>query len=601
MAEKKLKKRSEMEKKYQWRLEDIYPGIDEWNQDVERIKELLAELETYEGRLSESAEVLAEFLQKKEYVEKMVEAVYVYANQKYHEDTTAEESQKIANISSGMMALNYCAVSFVEPEILEIPEETLAAFEKENPVVAVYKRWFDLIIRQKEHTLSKDEEQVLANMTELSEIPSNIFSMFDNADVVFPTILDENGEETVISHARYGTLLRSHDRRVRREAFYGLHNTYLKFKNTLGACYIGKLKKDICYANIRKYPTALSEAMFIRNIPEEVYHALIETVNDNLSYLHQYMDLKKEVLGVDELHLYDVYAPLNQEFRKTIGFEEAKEIVKKALVPLGEAYGKVLAEGLEGGWIDVYENEGKRSGAYSWGAYGTHPYVLLNYEDQLNDVFTLAHEMGHAMHSYFSDSAQPYPYAGYQIFVAEVASTCNEALLMEYFLAHTEDKKEKAYLLNYFMEQFRTTLYRQTMFAEFELEAHRLQEYGSGVAAEELCRFYLELNKKYFGNHVAVDKEIEIEWARIPHFYNSTYYVYQYATGYAAAIALSRRILKEGEPAVKDYLEFLRGGSSQDPIDLLRGAGVDMTKKDPVQSALDLFRDLIAEYRSCLE
>jgi oligoendopeptidase F len=433
----------------------------------------------------------------------------------------------------------------------------------------------------------------------MAETSSNVFSMFNNADIVFPAIKDENGEECAITHARYMNLMQSDDRRVRKDAFSGLYHTYEKFKNTLGASYIGNLKKDAFYTKVRHYNSSLERSLDDGNIPEQVYHTLIETVHKNMDKIYRYMKLRKKILGVDELHLYDVYVPMISDFKKTVGFEEAKNIVKKALEPLGEEYGKTLQEGFDGGWIDVYENEGKRSGAYSWGAYGTHPFVLLNYQDRLNDVFTLAHEMGHALHSCFSDKAQPYPYAGYKIFVAEVASTCNEALLMDYLLNHSEDKKEKAYLINYFLEQFRTTLYRQTMFAEFELKAHEMQESGEGVTADKLCQMYLELNELYFGKEVVADPEIAMEWARIPHFYTS-YYVYQYATGYAAAIALSRRILKEGGSAVSDYLEFLRGGSSKDPVELLKGAGVDMTSAAPLQEALDLFDELIGQYEELM-
>ena len=367
----------------------------------------------------------------------------------------------------------------------------------------------------------------------------------------------------------------------------------------MGATFIGNLKKDAFYAKIRKYSSSLAMALDDANIPEVVYHTLIQTVHNHMDAMYQYLSLRKEVLHVEELHFYDIYVPMMPDFKKTVCFEDAKELVKKALEPLGEEYGKVLLEGFHNGWIDVYENEGKRSGAYSWGAYGTHPFVLLNYQDQLNDVFTLAHEMGHALHSWFSDKTQPYCYAGYKIFVAEVASTCNEALLMDYLLKHCVDKKERAYLINYFLEQFRTTLYRQTMFAEFELKTHEWQEQGKGVTADRLCKLYLELNQLYFGKEVVMDEEIAMEWARIPHFYNS-YYVYQYATGYAAAIALSRRILKEGECAVKNYLRFLQGGSSKDPIDLLRDAGVDMTSERPIEEALKFFEELIGQYRDCL-
>lgn len=597
MTEKKTKKRSEIEKQYYWHIEDLYSDTESWQKDFDKVEQMLKELAKYEGKISDSSKILIEFLEKKEEAGKLQEKVYVYANQKYHEDTSVSEFQRLSNLASGLMSDYYSAVSFFEPELLSMPEEKLKSFE---PELGKYQRYFQEVLRQKEHTLSKEIETLLADITEVANIAENVFSMFHHADLTFPDIIDEDGEKSPITHARYLNFLQSSDRRIRREAFMELYHTYEKFKNTLGATFIGNLKKDAFYAKVRKYSSSLAMALDDGNIPESVYTTLIETVHQNLDYMYQYMALRKEVLKVSELHLYDIYVPMESDFKKTIEFGEAKEIVKKALDPLGEEYGNVLLEGFSNGWIDVYENEGKRSGAYSWGAYGTHPFVLLNYQDQFSDVFTLAHEMGHALHSYFSDKTQPYIYAGYKIFVAEVASTCNEALLMDYLLKHSTNKKEKAYLINYFMEQFRTTLYRQTMFAEFELKAHTMQEKKEGVTAEKLCEIYEELNRLYFGENVVIDKEIAMEWARIPHFYNS-YYVYQYATGYAAAIALSRKILKEGKPAVENYLKFLHGGSSQDPIDLLKEAGVDMTSKKPIEEALKLFHELIEQYKECIK
>lgn len=600
MAGTLTKKRTQAEKKYQWHIEDLYENTESWQMDFDRAKEMIKELSAYEGRLSESAQVLSEFLKKKDEAGKLQESVYVYAHQKYHEDTSLAESQRLADLASGLMSSYFSAISFLEPELLSMKEEDLRALEEQDAYLLEYDRYFKEMFRQKSHTLSKEAETILADASEFADTASNVFSMFNNADISFPEITDEEGQKKALTHASYMGFLQSSDRRVRKDAFMGLYHTYAKFKNTLGAAFIGNLKKDAFYAKTRKYASSLAMALDDGNIPEQVYHTLIETVHHHLDAMYDYAALRKDVLHVEELHLYDMYVPMTADYKKTVSFEQAKEIVKKALAPLGEKYGRVLGKGLNGGWIDVYENEGKRSGAYSWGAYGTHPFVLLNYQDQLNDVFTLAHEMGHALHSYFSDERQPYIYAGYKIFVAEVASTCNEALLMDYLLKHSESRQEKAYLLNYFMEQFRTTLYRQTMFAEFELKAHELQESGEGVTAERLCEIYRELNRLYFGEDVVIDEEIAMEWARIPHFYNS-YYVYQYATGYAAAIALSRRILEEGEPAVRDYLEFLHGGSSQDPIDLLRLAGVDMADSAPVEAALALFGELVGEYRKCME
>ncbi len=599
MAEKEIKKRSQTDKKYHWRIEDLYYDTESWQKDFDRVKIMSQELAAYEGTLTKSAKILLEFLEKKDQTGKLLEAIYVYANQKYHEDTSVSEFQRLSDLAAGLMSHYSSAISFVEPELLELSEELLEDFEKEEQGLQKYHRFFQEIFRHREHTCSKEIETLLAQTTELAETASNIFSMFNNADITFPEIQDEDGQLCRITHARYMNFMQSSNRNVRKDAFLGLYHTYQKFKNTLGAAFIGNLKKDAFYAKIRKYSSSLAMALDDANIPEVVYHTLIQTVHNHMDAMYQYLSLRKEVLHVEELHFYDIYVPMMPDFKKTVCFEDAKELVKKALEPLGEEYGKVLLEGFHNGWIDVYENEGKRSGAYSWGAYGTHPFVLLNYQDQLNDVFTLAHEMGHALHSWFSDKTQPYHYAGYKIFVAEVASTCNEALLMDYLLKHCVDKKERAYLINYFLEQFRTTLYRQTMFAEFELKTHEWQEQGKGVTADSLCKLYLELNQLYFGKEVVMDEEIAMEWARIPHFYNS-YYVYQYATGYAAAIALSRRILKEGECAVKDYLRFLQGGSSKDPIDLLRDAGVDMTSERPIEEALKFFEELIGQYKECL-
>lgn len=424
--------------------------------------------------------------------------------------------------------------------------------------------------------------------------------MFNNADISFPTILNEDREEVAITHGRFSALLQNQDRRVRKDAFEGLYSKYKEFENTLAATYSANVKKDIFIAKTRKYASSLAMALDESNIPVAVYQNLVQVVRENLPLLHRYMKIRKKALHLDELHLYDVYVPMVEEKKKEISFEQAKEMVLEGLAPMGEEYQKLLKKGFDSRWIDVYENKGKRSGAYSWGSYGTHPYVLLNHQNDLNSVFTLAHEMGHSLHSYYSNSSQPYICADYEIFVAEVASTCNEALLIHDLLEKTSDKKERAYLLNYHLEQFRTTLFRQTMFAEFEWKAHEMAENGEALTAQNLSEMYHQLNVDYFGDETVIDKEIDLEWARIPHFYNS-FYVYQYATGYSAAIALSSKILKEGKPAVDDYVnKFLRGGGSKDPIDLLKGAGVDMSKKESVQSALQVFEQLLNEIEELL-
>lgn len=443
-------------------------------------------------------------------------------------------------------------------------------------------------------------EELLASGREVLEGAGNIFSMFNNADVKFPAIKGENGENIEITHGRFIQLLQQKNRRIRKDAFQSLYSVYESYRNTLAATFSTNVKQDIFYARARKYPSSLAMKLDQSDIPEAVYYNLISVVHENLPLLHHYMDMRKRALGVEELHMYDLYVPIVEDDMGRIDYETAKEMVLEGLKPLGEEYQSILKEGFENRWIDVYENIGKRSGAYSWGAYGTHPYVLLNHQDNLNSVFTLAHEMGHAIHSYYSDKNQPIICAGYQIFVAEVASTCNEALLIHDLLEKTKDKGRKAFLLNYYLEQFRTTLFRQTMFAEFEMITHQLAENKEPLSAEKLCEIYHDLNVKYFGEQVVVDKEIDMEWARIPHFYTS-FYVYQYATGYSAAIALSARILKEGETAVRDYVEkFLSGGGSKDPISLLKGAGVDMSKKEPIQEALHVFSDLLDQMEEVL-
>ncbi len=595
MEKKKLKKRTEVESKYKWAIEDLIPNDEEWKKEFALTKDLISQIGRYQGRLSESAEMLLEFYKLHDEISLHLERVYVYANQKYHEDTSNGTYQGFSTQATSLSVQINSALSFMVPEILTIPEETLRAFISSNDELRAYEFAIKEILRQKPHTLSTDMEELIANTGEMADAPDSIFSVFNNADLKFPEIENENGEMVELTHGRFVSFLESSDRRVRRDAFRNLYATYKKFKNTLAAVFGANVKKEAFYAKVRKYPSAMAKELDKSNVPLSVYTNLIEVVHENLPLLHRYVSLRKKLLGLDELHMYDLYTPIVKNADIRIGFEEAKEVVYNGLKPLGEKYREVIKEGFENRWIDVYENEGKRSGAYSWGAYGTHPYVLLNYQDTLDNVFTLAHEMGHALHSYYSDAAQPITYAGYRIFVAEVASTCNEALLMEYLLNKTEDKKERAYLINHFLEQFRKTLYRQTMFAEFEMITHKKSMDGEALTADTLCKIYRDLNIEYFGGDIVIDHEINMEWARIPHFYNA-FYVYQYATGYSAAIALSRRILKEGKPAVDDYInKFLSGGSSDYPIELLKKAGVDMSTKEPVRQALNLFVNLLEE------
>ena len=597
----KLKKRSEIAKEYKWKMEDMFVDDKQWEDEAEQVKCLADTLKGYQGRLGNSADELYEFLSLSDKADQLMERVYVYANQKLHEDTSVSIYQDLADKATSIMMYMNSAVSFATPEILSIPEDRILKFYKEKMELLQYQRMITEIMIDKPHTLSAEMEALLANTAEIAEGPDNTFSMFNNADIKFPTIVGEDGEEIEITHGRYAKLMESNNRRVREETFHGLYSSYKKFKNTLASLYSTNVKKDIFYAKARNYNSSIERALNASRIPVEVYTNLIDAVHENLPAMYRYMEVRKKALKVDELHMYDIYAPIVSDYKMEISFDQAKEIVKEGLKPLGEEYLSILQEGFDNGWIDIYENEGKRSGAYSWGAYGTHPYVLLNFQDNLNNTFTLAHEMGHAIHSYYSDKNQPITYAGYRIFVAEVASTCNEALLMAHLIANSKDKKEKAYLINYHLEQFRGTLYRQTMFAEFEMLTHEMAEKGEALTVDTLCSLYYDLNKKYYGENVVIDEDIAMEWARIPHFYRN-FYVYQYATGYSAAIALSKRILEQGKSAVDDYIQnFLCGGSSKDPIDLLKGAGVDMSSKEPVEQALKVFADLVNQLEELVD
>lgn len=601
MEQVKLKKRSEMDSAYKWSIEDLFTNDELWKEEYIKTKEEIEKIKGYQGKLSQSGKQLLEFLKLQDDISYHLERIYVYANQKYHEDTGNSVYQGYSE-QAGNLAVSYdSAASFVNAEILSMPEEVLFNFVKNTPGLLQYEFALNEILRNKPHTLSGEMEELLAMAGDMASSPQTIFSMFNNADIKFPSIKDENGELVEITHGRFLGLLESSDERVRREAFQSLYASYMKFKNTLAAVYNANVKKEAFYAKARKFPSTMAMKLYNSNIPVEVYKNLIETVHEKMSLMHRYVTLRKKLMKLDELHMYDLYTPIVKDVDTKYTFEEAKELVVKGLAPLGEKYRGVLLEGFKDRWIDVYENQGKRSGAYSWGAYGTHPYVLLNYNSSLDNVFTLAHEMGHALHSYFSDKTQPITYAGYKIFVAEVASTCNEALLMEYMLSCTEDKKEKAYLINHFLEQFRTTLYRQTMFAEFEMLTHEKAQRGEALTAESLSSLYKELVAQYYGSDIVLDEEISYEWSRIPHFY-TPFYVYQYATGYSAAIALSRKILKEGESAVEDYIgKFLQGGSSDYPIELLKKAGVDMSSKEPVRQALELFETLLGEMEDLME
>lgn len=593
MSEERIPKRSEVPEEFRWKLEDIYATDDAWRADFDKLRALPEKIAAYKGRLSESAATLLEFLQLSDEISVLTDSLANYAQRRSDEDTANSLYQgMVGQLMNAYVAIN-AAGSFETPELISIPDETLEKFYTECDGLKLYKRALDKVRAKKDHVLSDAEERILALSGELAQSPENTFNMFSDADLKFPDAVDKDGVAHQVTHGSYIPLVQSSDRVLRKSAFEAMYHTYDKFKNTCASTLNGQVKAVQFYSQARRYNSSLEAALSSTEVPVEVYHNLIKAVHDNMGYMYDYVALRKKLMGVEELHMYDLYTPIVSDFDMKITFEEAKETVLKALAPMGEDYLALIRKGFNERWIDVYENEGKASGAYSAGA-RVHPYVLLNHKDTLNCMFTLAHEMGHAIHSYLSNKTQPVVYSDYVIFVAEVASTCNEALLMQYLLKNTDDKREKAYLINYFLEQFRTTLYRQTMFAEFELKINEMSAAGETLTAESLNALYRRLNELYFGDGIVIDSEIDLEWARIPHFYYD-YYVYQYATGYSAAIALSQRILTGGEAAVKDYLGFLSGGCSTDPISLLRGAGVDMATEKPVADALKLFGDLIRQ------
>ena len=600
MSEKRIPKRADVDKAYTWAIEDIYPTDEAWAADLAKLKAVPARLVTYKGRLSESGDTLLEFLQLSDEIMVLLDSLFNYAQRKSDEDTAVAKYQAmIGQVTSAFVEINTVG-SFDTPEIIAIPDERMNELYNEQPALELYRLNIERIRRKKAHVLSESEERIMALAGDAMRTPENIYSMFNDADLKFPDAVDKDGGSHQVTHGSYIPLMmQTADRALRKSAFESMYHTYDIFKNTMAATLSAQIKSVQFSAKARKYDSSLQQALENNEVPTEVYTNLIQAVHDNMHYMYDYVALRKKLLGVDELHFYDLYAHMVPDVDMKITFEEAKETVLKALAPMGEDYLAIMREGFENRWIDVFENEGKASGAYSAGA-RVHPFVMLNHKDTLNCMFTLAHEMGHAIHSYLSNKTQPVAYSEYVIFVAEVASTCNEALLMQYLLKTTEDKKQKAYLINYFLEQFRTTLYRQTMFAEFELKINELVASGESLTAEGLCEMYKDLNKLYFGDGIVLDDEIALEWARIPHFYYN-YYVYQYATGYSAAIALSTRILKEGAPAVKDYLGFLSGGCSKDPISLLKGAGVDMAAAAPINEALSLFGSLIGQMEELMK
>ena len=600
MAEtEQIKKRSEIATEDKWAIEDLYPSDEAWEQTLATLEDAKNALAAFAGRLGESGQTLYDFLHLSEQTNVTARRLANYCMRKADEDTRDAKYQAMTGKFISVAVAMDAATSFETPEIMAITDEQLDAFYAQCPDLERYRRSLSNLRRRKAHILSAAEEKLLAATGEMAQAPDKVYGMLADADLTFPDAIDSEGKAHPLSQGTFVACQESPDRQLRKSAYENLYDSFAKFKNTAAGLLDAQNKQLKFFAEARKYSNAFEASLDSTNVPTAVYLNLIEAVHKNLDKMHRYVRLRKKLLGVDELHFYDIYTALVKDVDKKIPFTQAKQTVYDSLAPLGEDYRAILKEGFENRWIDVYQNEGKRSGAYSAGA-DVHPYVLLNYSGTLDSQFTLAHEMGHALHSYLSNKHQNPVDANYVIFVAEVASTCNEALLMEYLLNKTTDKKERAYLINHFLEQFKGTLYRQTMFAEFELNIGKMVAEGKTLTAQDLSAEYRRLNEMYFGPDMVVDDRIAMEWARIPHFYYD-YYVFQYATGYSAAIALSRKILKEGEPAVKDYLQFLSGGCSKSPIDLLKGAGVDMTSSEPVEQALALFGELLDEMEALTE
>nr|WP_312214990.1 oligoendopeptidase F [Clostridioides sp.] len=590
--------RSKIDNKFKWQLDKMYSSKENIEKDIKIVKEYINEVKKYKGKLSDNRESFLNALSVYENASRLVQNLYVYTHMKQHEDTRINSYQGDASRTEMLSSELSMATSYIVPEIIAMDEKVLNGF-LEDGKVSFYKKFVDDILRDKPHTLSEREEELLAATSELTSVPENVYDMLAYADMEFPEIEDENGEKVRISHSNYSLYIKSKDKRVRKDAFDAEFNTYGTYKNTFASTLYGAIKSEIFYAKVRNHNSAIEASLFEDDINVEVYENLIASIDESLPVLNKYIELKKEFLGLDEIHMYDLYVPLTDKYDIKIPYEEAQDIILKALAPLGEDYLNVIKKAFSEGWIDVYENEGKKGGAYSWGSYDSHPYILMSYKDDLNSLFTLIHELGHSVHSYYSKSTQPYIYSSYRIFVAEVASTLNELLLINYLLEKSDSKEEKIYLLNYYLEQFRTTVYRQTMFAEFEKVTHAKIEAEEPLTAEEFTNIYFKLNEKYYGKSAVVDELIGLEWARIPHFY-SNFYVYKYATGFSAASALSKQILTGEESAKERYLNFLKSGGSDYPLNQLRGAGVDMEKKESIEEAINVFKKLVDDLEKLL-
>ncbi len=595
---KKVLQRSEIQPEFLWNLSDLYASPHLWESEFAEVGGLLPELKQFEGKLNAPKEIAACY-RLLDAIGRKAEQLASYAYLHHHENTSSPAEQgPVSRVDQLMVDLREAA-SFVEPELLALPPDRLRAIV-DSPEMTFYRFTMEKLLRKQPHTLPKEQEAIVARAGMLAQAPQTVYSMLNDADMRFPAIRDEEGNEVEVTHARYARFLESNDRRVRAEAFQAVVSSYRKQQNTIASLFNANVQKDLFYARTLRYPSSLGMALFDDNIPAEVYRNLIATVRSELPVFHRYLRLRKRVLGVDELHTYDLYAPLVRDVKWSVPYEEARSVVMRSIEPMGREYSEIAQKAFQGRWIDVYENEGKHSGAYSWGVYGVHPYVLLNHEGRLDDVFTIAHELGHAVHSYLSSQAQEYHYAGYSIFIAEIASTLNEALLLHHLLQASTDRARRAYLLTHLADGFRGTVIAQTLFAEFEMRVHELAEEGTPLTPETVNRLFYTLHQEYYGPDVVLDRDVEIGWMRIPHFYSS-YYVYKYATGFSAAQFLAGRILGRVPGAVEQYLELLRSGGKDYPLALLRKAGVDMARPEPVRDAFKAFGEAVGELESLLE
>lgn len=596
----KLPDRSEIPAESRWKLEDIYPSDDAWQADFDRLKPLSAKIASYQGKLGESADILHECLSLRDELGIISGKVFAYARMHRDENTANSHYQALTSRTESLLSEVGALTAFIEPEILALPAEKLASFRQSEAKLSPYSFYFENLQRQQKHVLSPAEEALLSKMAEVGHSSENIFTMLARADMKFPEIKDDKGQRVQLSEGRYRTLIMSPNRSVRQEAFKNLFATYAQYRNTFAATLGGSVKKNIFYASARKYDSAIAAALESDNVPVSVYTRLVDTVNENLAPLHRYVSLKKKVLKLNEMHMYDLYVPLVPDAHIAMNYDEARTLVKQGLFPLGNEYGSLLEQALTSRWVDVYENQGKQSGAYSWGVFGAHPFILLNFNNRLEDAMTLAHELGHSLHSYYSNANQPYATHDYTIFSAEVASTTNETLLLDHLLKTTTDPKKKLYLLNEYLESIRTTVFRQAMFAEFERDLYSRAESGQAITADMLDAMWHKLNIKYYGPGIVVDKEISAEWSRIPHFYYN-FYVYQYVTGFSAANALASQILAEGEPARARYINFLKSGGSDYSLELLKKAGVDMSSPEPVKITIQRFERMLDELEKLLQ